>query len=73
MQVFVLSMQYRWFRNTKSQKSDILSLNLDHIADMNNVMLGLFVLYIKIENFRIGIEIYPSIASRKYKSSVLID
>ena len=73
MQVFILSIQYRWFRNTKSQKSDILSLSLDPIADMNNVVLGLFVLCIKIDNFPIGIEIYASIASRKYKSSVLID
>ena len=73
MQVFVLSMQYRWFRNIKSQKSDILSLNSDHIADMNNVVLGLLFLASKLTISLIGIEIYVSIASREYKSSVLID
>ena len=51
----------------------ILSLSLDHVADMNNVVIELFILCIKIDNFRIGTEIYVSIASPQYKSSVQLD
>ena len=51
----------------------ILSLSLDHVADMNNVVIELFVSCIEIDNFTIGTEIYVSIASPQYKSSVLIN
>ena len=55
------------------RKRNVLSLSLVHITDMNNVLLGIFVLCIKITNsFPIEIEIYASIASTQFKVVFLL-
>ena len=55
------------------RKRNLLSLSLAHITDMNNVLLGIFVLCIKINNnFPIRIEIYASITSTQFKVVLLL-